>query len=68
MKYRVERAIVTNVEMFNLNDWIVINDEIITQLKDILWVDEYSAKIVTLHGEFLLDDIEIEKFKLLKKW
>ncbi len=68
MKYRVERAIVTNVEVFNLNDWIVINDEIITQLKDILWVDEYSAKIVTLHGEFLLDDIEIEKFKLLKKW
>lgn len=68
MKYRVERAIVTNVEVFNLNDWIVINDEIITQLKDILWVDEYSAKIVTLHGEFLLDNIEIEKFKLLKKW
>lgn len=68
MKYRVERAIVTNVEVFNLNDWIVINDEIITQLKDILWVDEYSAKIVTLHGEFLLDDVEIEKFKLLKKW
>lgn len=68
MKYRVERAIVTNVEVFNLNDWIVINDEIITQLKDILWVDEYSAKIVTLHGEFLLDDIETEKFKLLKKW
>ena len=68
MKYRVERAIVTNVEVFNLNDWIVINDEIITQLKDILWIDEYSAKIVTLHGEFLLDDIEIEKFKLLKKW
>ena len=68
MKYKVERAIVTNVEVFNLNDWIVINDEIITQLKDILWVDEYSAKIVTLHGEFLLDDIEIEKFKLLKKW
>lgn len=68
MKYRVERAIVTNVVVFNLNDWIVINDEIITQLKDILWIDEYSAKIVTLHGEFLLDDIEIEKFKLLKKW
>lgn len=68
MKYRVERAIVTNVEVFNLNDWIVINDEIVTQLKDILWVDEYSAKIVTLHGEFLLDDVEIEKFKLLKKW
>ena len=62
MKYRVERALVVDGEVFNIGDWMVINNKIYVELLDILWVDEYNAKIVTDEGEFLLDSMEsIEK-------
>ena len=58
MKYNIQRALVFNDEIFNLGDWILINGKIITRLKNIYFVDEYNAKIVTIDGNFLLDDIE----------
>ena len=58
MKYNIQRALIFNDEIFNLGDWILINGKIITRLKDIYFVDEYNAKIVTIDGNFLLDDIE----------
>ena len=58
MKYNIQRALVFNEEVFNLGDWIVINNKVLAKLKNIYFVDEYNAKIVTTEGDFLLDDIE----------
>lgn len=58
MKYRVERALVVDGVTFNIGDWMVIDNKIYVELLDILWIDEYSAKIVTDEGEFLLDDLK----------
>ena len=58
MKYNIQRALVFNEEVFNLGDWILINDKVLVKLKNIYFVDEYNAKIVTTEGDFLLDNIE----------
>ena len=58
MKYSIQRALVFNEEVFNLGDWIAINNKVLAKLKNIYFVDEYNAKIVTTEGDFLLDDIE----------
>lgn len=58
MKYNIQRALVFNEEVFNLGDWILIDGKIITKLIEIYFVDEYRAKIFTIEGDFLLDDIE----------
>lgn len=58
MKYNIQRALVFNDEIFNLGDWILINNKVLAKLIEIYFVDEYSAKIVTTEGSFLLDDIE----------
>ena len=58
MKYNIQRALVFNEEVFNLGNWIVINNKVLAKLKNIYFVDEYNAKIVTTEGDFLLDDIE----------
>lgn len=63
MKYQIQRALVFNGEVFNIGDWMVIDNRIYVKLINILWVDEYSAKIITDEGEFLLDNLEsIEKY------
>lgn len=62
MKYQIQRALVINGNLFNIGDWMVIDNRIFVKLINILWVDEYSAKIITDEGEFLLDNLEsIEK-------
>ena len=65
MKYNVQRALVFKEEIFNLGNWILINNKVLAKLIDIYFVDEYNAKIVTTEGDFLLDDIEtIEKVNI----
>ena len=58
MKYNIQRALVFNDKIFNLGDWILINNKVLAKLKNIYFVDEYNAKIVTTEGDFLLDNIE----------
>lgn len=58
MKYNIQRALVFNDEIFNLGNWILINNKVLAKLKNIYFVDEYNAKIVTTEGDFLLDNIE----------
>lgn len=66
MKYQIQRALVFNDEVFNIDDYIVVNNKVVTTLKGIYFVDEYSAKIVTSDGEFLLDEVKsLYKFHLM---
>ena len=58
MKYNIQRALVFNDKIFNLGDWVLINNKVLAKLKNIYFVDEYNAKIVTTEGDFLLDNIE----------
>ena len=58
MKYNIRRTLVFNEEVFNLGDWILINNKVLVKLIEIYFVDEYRAKIFTTDGDFLLDDIE----------
>lgn len=65
MRYNVQRALVFDGKVFNLNDYVLINEVIATRLIDITFVDEYNAKIITPEGEYLLDEIErLEKLVL----
>ena len=57
MEYNVQRALVVNGNVFNLNDFILINGKIVAKLKAIYFVDEYRAEIVTTEGTYLLDDM-----------
>ena len=64
MKYKVQRVLIVNDEMFKIGDWILINNNILAKLKEIYFADEYTIKIVTNEGNFLLDDnISIERVK-----
>ena len=64
MKYKVQRVLIVNDEMFKIGDWILINNNILAKLKEIYFADEYAIKIVTSEGSYLLDDnISIEKVK-----
>lgn len=58
MKYNIQRALVFNDEIFNLGNWILINNKVLAKLIEIYFVDEYRAKIFTTEGDFLLDNIE----------
>ena len=64
MKYKVQRVLIVNDEMFKIGDWILINNNILAKLKEIYFADEDTIKIVTSEGSYLLDDnISIEKVK-----
>ena len=58
MKYNIQRALVFNDEIFNLGNWILINNKVLAKLIEIYFIDEYRAKIFTTEGDFLLDNIE----------
>ena len=68
MKYNIQRALVFNDKIFNLGDWILINNKVLAKLKNIYFVDEYNAKIVTTEGDFLLDNIETIERIYFKEW
>ena len=64
MKYKVQRVLIVNDEIFKIGDWILINNNILAKLKEIYFADEYTIKIVTSEGSYLLDDnISIERVK-----
>ena len=58
MKYNIQRALVFNDEIFNLGNWILINNKVLAKLIEIYFIDEYRTKIFTTEGDFLLDNIE----------
>lgn len=68
MKYNIQRALVFNDEVFNLGDWMVINNKVLAKLIEIYFVDEYRAKIFTTEGDFLLDNIETIERIYFKEW
>ena len=57
MTYDIQRVLVIDDKVFKVNDFILINGEIVAKLKSIYFVDEYRAEIVTTEGTFLLDDM-----------
>ena len=57
MTYDIQRVLVIDDKVFKVNDFILINGEIVAKLKVIYFVDEYRAEIVTTEGTFLLDDM-----------
>ena len=57
MTYDIQRVLVIDDKVFKVNDFILINGEIVAKLKAIYFVDEYRAEIVTTEGTYLLDDV-----------